>query len=76
MMDQEEIRRCLWEKAAKAKPQELEIQMRWFTYAFENNDWKSAQKVSEASKVHKERAQTKLYAFHLIGCHESPEQLP
>lgn len=47
MPDQEEAKRILWEKAAKAKPQELEIQMRWFTYAFENDDWKSAQKVRE-----------------------------
>lgn len=47
MPDQKEAKRFLWEKAAKAKPQELEIQMRWFTYAFENDDWKSAQKVSE-----------------------------
>lgn len=38
--------RGLWEKAAKAKPQDLDIQMRWFTYAFEGGDWKSAQKVS------------------------------
>lgn len=45
MSDQEDTKRGLWEKAAKAKPQELEIQMRWFTYAFENDDWKSAQKV-------------------------------
>lgn len=45
MSDQEEAKRGLWEKAAKAKPQELEIQMRWFTYSFENDDWKTAQKV-------------------------------
>lgn len=45
MSDQEEAKRSLWEKAAKAKPQELEIQMRWFTYSFENDDWKTAQKV-------------------------------
>lgn len=45
MSEQEDTKRSLWEKAAKAKPQDLEIQMRWFTYAFENDDWKSAQKV-------------------------------
>lgn len=45
MSDQEESKRGLWEKAAKTKPQELEIQMRWFTYSFENDDWKTAQKV-------------------------------
>jgi hypothetical protein len=37
--------RTLWEKAAKAKPRDLEIQTRWFTNAFEDGDWKSAQKV-------------------------------
>lgn len=37
--------RDVWEKAAKTKPQDLEIQMRWFTYAFEDDAWKSAQKV-------------------------------
>ncbi|KAL1965647.1 hypothetical protein VTN77DRAFT_5324 [Rasamsonia byssochlamydoides] len=38
--------RGIWEKAAKAKPQDLEVQMRWFTYAFEDGDWKSAQKAA------------------------------
>lgn len=46
MNGQEDIKRSLWERAAKAKPQDLEIQMRWFTYSFEADDWKSAQKVS------------------------------
>jgi N-terminal acetyltransferase B complex non-catalytic subunit len=45
MGDQDETIRTLWEKASKAKPQELELQMRWFTHAFEGDDWKSAQKV-------------------------------
>ncbi|GAB1191620.1 hypothetical protein APSETT444_000800 [Aspergillus pseudonomiae] len=44
MGDQAETMRTLWERAAKAKPQDLELQMRWFTYAFEGDDWKSAQK--------------------------------
>ena len=37
--------RTLWEKAAKARPRDLDVQMRWFTNAFEDGDWKSAQKV-------------------------------
>jgi N-terminal acetyltransferase B complex non-catalytic subunit len=37
---------ALWEKAAKANPRDHEVQMRWFTYAFEDEYWKSAQKVS------------------------------
>lgn len=38
--------RTLWEKAAKAKPQDHEIQSQWFIRSFEGEDWKSAQKVS------------------------------
>lgn len=38
--------RTLWEKAAKAKPQDHEIQSQWFIRAFEGEDWRSAQKVS------------------------------
>jgi N-terminal acetyltransferase B complex non-catalytic subunit len=38
--------RALWEKAAKTRPQELEIQSKWFSMAFEADDWKTAQKVS------------------------------
>ncbi|KKK20685.1 hypothetical protein ARAM_000334 [Aspergillus rambellii] len=43
---QEETRRSIWERAAKAKPQVRDIQTRWFTYAFESDDWKSAQKAA------------------------------
>ncbi|KNG84116.1 cytoskeleton organization protein (Dec1) [Aspergillus nomiae NRRL 13137] len=46
MGDQAETTRTLWERASKAKPQDLELQMRWFTYAFEGDDWKSAQKAA------------------------------
>ncbi|KAI5282926.1 hypothetical protein KEM54_002465 [Ascosphaera aggregata] len=38
----------LWERAAKANPQILEIQLRWFSNAVEVGDWKAAQKSSEA----------------------------
>ncbi|KAA8649097.1 hypothetical protein EYZ11_000689 [Aspergillus tanneri] len=38
--------RDLWEKASKAKPQDLDLQMKWFTYAFDGDDWKSAQKAA------------------------------
>ncbi|KAB8199981.1 N-acetyltransferase B complex non catalytic subunit-domain-containing protein [Aspergillus parasiticus] len=46
MGDQAETMRTLWERASKAKPQDLDLQMRWFTYAFEGDDWKSAQKAA------------------------------
>ncbi|GJP87757.1 cytoskeleton organization protein [Aspergillus niger] len=36
--------RSIWEKASKANSKDLDIQMRWFEYAFEGDDWKSAQK--------------------------------
>lgn len=45
MGDQAETMRTLWERASKAKPQDLDLQMKWFTDAFEGDDWKSAQKV-------------------------------
>lgn len=41
----EETMRSIWERAAKAEPQLRDIQTRWFDYAFEGDDWKSAQKV-------------------------------
>ncbi|KAL3437638.1 N-acetyltransferase B complex non catalytic subunit-domain-containing protein [Aspergillus tetrazonus] len=42
----EETMRSIWERAAKAKPQLRDIQTRWFDYAFEGDDWKSAQKAA------------------------------
>lgn len=38
----------LWERAAKAKPRDLEIQSRWFSNAVEVGDWKVAQKVGDS----------------------------
>ncbi|KAL4890899.1 N-acetyltransferase B complex non catalytic subunit-domain-containing protein [Aspergillus ambiguus] len=43
---QEVTMRNMWEKAAKAKSQDLDLQLKWFTYAFEGDDWKSAQKAA------------------------------
>lgn len=48
MGGQAEAMRSIWERASKAKPQDLELQMRWFEYAFDGDDWKSAQKVRDA----------------------------
>ncbi|KAL1987664.1 hypothetical protein VTN96DRAFT_2905 [Rasamsonia emersonii] len=56
--------RGLWEKAAKAKPQDLEVQMRWFTYAFEDGDWKSAQKA--AMSLQNNFPKTRKYYFWAI----------
>lgn len=41
----EDTVRTLWEKAAKAKPHDVEIQSAWFSRAFDAGDWKAAQKV-------------------------------
>ncbi|PYH47457.1 MDM20/NAA25 family protein [Aspergillus saccharolyticus JOP 1030-1] len=46
LRDHEGTLRALWERAAKASPKDLDIQMRWFEYAFEGDDWKSAQKAA------------------------------
>ena len=46
----DETQSSLWEKATKAKPLDHEIQMRWFSYAFEEDDWKSSQKAGNHGK--------------------------
>ncbi|PYH93734.1 putative cytoskeleton organization protein [Aspergillus ellipticus CBS 707.79] len=41
-----ETLRSIWEKASKANSKDLDIQMRWFENAFDDDDWKSAQKAA------------------------------
>ncbi|QSS56289.1 cytoskeleton organization protein [Histoplasma capsulatum var. duboisii H88] len=41
-----ETTRAIWERATKAKPQALDIQLRWFNLALEKGDWKTAQKAA------------------------------
>ncbi|PGH15870.1 hypothetical protein AJ80_05401 [Polytolypa hystricis UAMH7299] len=57
-----------WQKAAKAKPQELDIQLRWFNLACEVGDWKTAQKaaMSLQSNFPKER---KYYFWAIFMCY-------
>ncbi|KAL1958769.1 hypothetical protein VTO42DRAFT_3888 [Malbranchea cinnamomea] len=38
--------RAIWENAAKAKPQDWDLQLRWFDLATEAGDWKTAQKAA------------------------------
>ncbi|KAJ6108395.1 Cytoskeleton organization protein (Dec1) [Penicillium sp. IBT 18751x] len=57
-------RSSLWEKASKAKPQDLEIQLQWFTTSFESNDWKSAQKA--AMSLQKNFPRERKYYFWAI----------
>ncbi|XHG00685.1 hypothetical protein AWENTII_004114 [Aspergillus wentii] len=56
--------RSLWEKASKAKPQDQEIQMKWFRYAFEGDDWKSAQKAAMSLQINFPK--TRKYHFWAI----------
>lgn len=46
MNEHTELRSAIWEKAAKAKPHDQDLQLRWFSLGFEAADWKTAQKVS------------------------------
>ncbi|KAH8693616.1 putative cytoskeleton organization protein [Talaromyces proteolyticus] len=43
--------RGIWEKAAKTKSQDLEIQTQWFSMSFDADDWKSAQKAAMSLQV-------------------------
>ncbi|KAH8428707.1 MDM20/NAA25 family protein [Aspergillus melleus] len=43
---QADAMRSIWERASKAKPQDLDLQMKWFELAFDGDDWKSAQKAA------------------------------
>ncbi|KAJ5556414.1 hypothetical protein N7494_000329 [Penicillium frequentans] len=61
-----ETRSMLWEKAAKAKPKDLELQMRWFQSAFEDDDWKSAQKATMS--LQKNFPRERAYYFWAIFC--------
>ncbi|KAJ5747701.1 uncharacterized protein N7511_009397 [Penicillium nucicola] len=68
MDDQTGVRSALWERAAKAKPQDHDLQMRWFTDAFDSRDWKSAQKA--AMSLQKNFPRDRKYFFWAIFfCH-------
>ena len=69
---------AVWERAAKGKPQDLEIQLRWFEYAFEEDGWKSAQKVRGntlqiGSSGKRDRLIMCLLFASALGRHESPK---
>ncbi|PGH30405.1 hypothetical protein GX50_06841 [[Emmonsia] crescens] len=63
-----ETARAIWQKAAKTKPQALDIQLRWFTLASEMGDWKTAQKaaMSLQNNFPKER---KYYFWAIFMCY-------
>ncbi|EEH47984.2 uncharacterized protein PADG_04068 [Paracoccidioides brasiliensis Pb18] len=58
----------IWQKAAKARPQALDIQLRWFTLATEVGDWKAAQKaaMSLQNNFPKDR---KFYFWAIFMCY-------
>uniref|UniRef100_A0A093V0Q6 N-alpha-acetyltransferase 25, NatB auxiliary subunit n=1 Tax=Talaromyces marneffei PM1 TaxID=1077442 RepID=A0A093V0Q6_TALMA len=60
--------RSLWEKAAKAKPQDHEIQSQWFLRSFEGEDWKSAQKAAMSLNANFPK-QRKYYLWATFMCH-------
>ncbi|KAJ5812172.1 N-acetyltransferase B complex non catalytic subunit-domain-containing protein [Penicillium riverlandense] len=68
MDGQAQTRSNLWEKAAKAQPQGLEIQTRWFTYSYEGDDWKSAQKAAMSLQKNFPR-ERKYYFWAIFLCH-------
>jgi hypothetical protein len=77
MDDHTELRSAIWERAAKAKPQDHALQMRWFMFGYEAGDWKSAQKVSciyDTGTVSSPKLLTSGFA-PTTGCHESSKEL-
>ncbi|EED15274.1 cytoskeleton organisation protein (Dec1), putative [Talaromyces stipitatus ATCC 10500] len=64
----EDTARGLWEKAAKTKPQDHEIQSQWFIRSFEGEDWKSAQKAAMSLNANFPK-QRKYYLWAIFLCH-------
>lgn len=76
MDDHTELRSTIWEKAAKAKPQDHTLQMRWFTLGFEAADWKTAQKVGwRLMRGYLRTGMLTIRSIH-VGCHEPSKELP
>ncbi|KMP09176.1 hypothetical protein CIHG_03505 [Coccidioides immitis H538.4] len=59
-----EALRELWQNAAKANPQDEDIQLRWFTLASEAEDWKTAQKAAMSLQINFPK--TRRYYFWAI----------
>ncbi|KAL1972383.1 hypothetical protein VTN31DRAFT_6797 [Thermomyces dupontii] len=64
----EDTVRTLWEKAAKAKPQDVKIQSAWFSRAFDAGDWKAAQKAAMSLQVNFPKNR-KYYFWAIMLCH-------
>ncbi|KAI5309023.1 hypothetical protein KEM55_004273 [Ascosphaera atra] len=62
-----EASQLVWERAAKAKPQDIDIHLRWFTNAMDAGDWKTAQKAAMSLQFNfKER---KFYFWAVFLCY-------
>ncbi|KAI2680984.1 hypothetical protein DTO013E5_8853 [Penicillium roqueforti] len=68
MDDYTELRSAIWERAAKAKPQDRDLQMRWFKFGYEAGDWKSAQKAAMSLQKNFPR-ERKYYFWAIFLCY-------
>ncbi|KAJ5608161.1 hypothetical protein N7537_004780 [Penicillium hordei] len=68
MDDHTELRSAIWERAAKAKPQDHALQMRWFKFGYEAADWKSAQKAAMSLQKNFPR-ERKYYFWAIFLCY-------
>ncbi|KGO76085.1 N-acetyltransferase B complex, non-catalytic subunit [Penicillium italicum] len=68
MDDHNELRSAIWERAAKAKPQDHALQMRWFKFGYEAGDWKSAQKAAMSLQKNFPR-ERKYYFWAIFLCY-------
>ncbi|CAI7565238.1 unnamed protein product [Penicillium glandicola] len=68
MDDHTELQNTIWERAAKAKPQDHALQMRWFKFGYEAGDWKSAQKAAMSLQKNFPR-ERKYYFWAIFLCY-------
>ncbi|KAJ5258962.1 hypothetical protein N7524_010518 [Penicillium chrysogenum] len=68
MDDHTELRSAIWERAAKAKPQDHALQMRWFKFGYDAGDWKSAQKAAMSLQKNFPR-ERKYYFWAIFLCY-------
>ncbi|KAJ5963624.1 N-acetyltransferase B complex non-catalytic subunit [Penicillium vulpinum] len=68
MDDHTELRSAIWERAAKTKPQDHALQMRWFNFGYEAGDWKSAQKAAMSLQKNFPR-ERKYYFWAIFLCY-------
>ncbi|KAI1942769.1 hypothetical protein LOZ66_001176 [Ophidiomyces ophidiicola] len=73
-----ETLRTVWQNAAKAMPQDEDIQAKWFTLASEAGDWKTAQKAAMGLQINFPKVR-KYYFWAIFMCYllaSDPKSLP